>query len=150
MAGLDNILAPVRKWIEANLCVDIVRITAPPTEPAVLNEANGRLEHPEGEVLYEGPGAVQGGVAQSQVSSIPNAGQPWTQETHSRYRLMTPLTAPIAPKDAIVTVVQVHNSARNDLIGRSWLCQDPGIAATTEVVRITVLDQNQTAGLRLQ
>jgi hypothetical protein len=80
---------------------------------------------------------------------VPSAGQAWAQETHSRYRLMTPLEAPIPVKDAIVTVVQVHNPARTDLIGRSWLCQDPGIAATTEVVRITALDQNQTAGSRL-
>ncbi|QBJ94425.1 hypothetical protein D0Z67_29075 (plasmid) [Streptomyces seoulensis] len=129
--------------------MDTVRITLPPTEDAVLNETTGHLEYPPGDVLYEGPGAVQGGIAQSEVSSIPNAGQPWAQETHSRYRLMTPLTAPIAPKDAIVTVVQVHNPQQADLIGRSWLCQDPGIAATTEVIRITALDQNQTAGSRL-
>lgn len=148
MAGLDNILAGVTAWIGTNLLVDTVRITLPPTADPVLNEATGQLEYPEGEILYEGPGAVQGGVAQAQVSSVPNAGQPWASETHSRYRLMTPLKAPIAPKDAIVTVVQVHNPARTDLIGRSWLCQDPGIAATTEVVRITILDQNLTAGAR--
>lgn len=150
MAGLDSFLASTLTWIDKNLLIDTVRITAPPTEPPVLNQTTGQLEYPEGEVLYEGRGAVQGGIAQSEVSSIPNAGQPWTQETHSRYRMMTPLDAPIAPKDAIVTVVEVHNPARADLIGRSWICQDPGIAATTEVVRITALDQNETAGSRLQ
>ncbi|MFF7476677.1 DUF6093 family protein [Streptomyces sp. NPDC008092] len=150
MAGLDGILSGVVTWIETNLLVDTVRITLPPTDDPVLNRSTGQLEYPEGETLYEGLGAVQGGIAQSEVSSIPTANQPWAQETHSRYRLMTPLDAPIPPKDAIVTVVQVHNPARADLIGRSWLCQDPGIAATTEVVRITALDQNQTAGSRLQ
>lgn len=149
MAGLDNILAGVVSWIGTNLLVDTIRITLPPMGEAVLNETTGDLEYPQGDVLYEGPGAVQGGIAQSEVSSIPNAGQPWAQETHSRYRLMTPLEAPIPPKDAVVTVVQVHNPARTDLIGRSWICQDPGIAATTEVVRITALDQNETAGGRL-
>ncbi|MFK0288236.1 DUF6093 family protein [Streptomyces sp. NPDC090499] len=149
MAGLDQILSGVVTWIETNLLVDTIRITLPPTGDPVLNVDTKQLEYPPGEVLYEGLGAVQGGIAQSEVSSIPTAGQPWAQETHSRYRLMTPLAAPIPPKDAIVTVVQVHNPARTDLIGRSWICQDPGIAATTEVVRITALDQNQTAGSRL-
>jgi hypothetical protein len=149
MAGLDDILAGVVTWIDVNLLVDTVRITLPPDSGPVLNETTGQLEYPDGEVLYEGRGAVQGGIAQSEVSSVPSAGQAWAQETHSRYRLMTPLEAPIPVKDAIVTVVQVHNPARTDLIGRSWLCQDPGIAATTEVVRITALDQNQTAGSRL-
>lgn len=146
MAGLDNILAGVTGWIGKNLLVDTVRITLPPVGEPVLNEDTGQMEYPEGEVLYEGPGAVQGGIAQSEVTSTPNAGQPWAQETKSRYRLLTPLEAPIAPKDATVTVVQVHNPARTDLIGRSFMCQDPGIAATTEVVRVTALDQNQVAG----
>lgn len=146
MAGLDAILASTVTWIEKNLIVDTVRITAPPAGEPVLNEDTGLLEYPTGALIYEGPGAVQGGIAQSEVAAIPSAGQPWLQETTSRYRLMTPLTAPIAPKDAIVTVVQVHNPERTDLIGRSWICQDPGIAATTEVVRITALDQNQVAG----
>ena len=147
--GLDTILASTVTWIEKNLLVDTVRITLPPDGDPVLNRDTGQLEYPPGEVLYEGPGAVQGGLAQSEESSEPTANQPWAQETHSRYRLMTPLAAPIPPKDAVVTVIQVHNPARTELIGRSWLCQDPGIAATTEVVRITALDQNQTAGSRL-
>jgi hypothetical protein len=49
----------------------------------------------------------------------------------------------VAPKDAIVTVVQVHNPTNTVLLGRSWTCQDPGRASTTEVVRKTPLDQNQ-------
>ncbi|MGW2739123.1 DUF6093 family protein [Streptomyces sp. NPDC001288] len=155
MAGLDGILASTVAWIDKYLLVDTIRITLPPTDDPVLNEETGQLEYPEGETLYEGPGAVQGGIAQSEVSSVPTAGQPWAQETHSRYRLMTPLTlndqpVPIPPKDAIVTVTQSHDPSRTDLIGRSWICQDPGIAATTEVVRITALDQNQTAGSKLQ
>lgn len=151
MAGLDQILAGVVTWIGKNLLVDTVRITAPPTGEPVLNPDTGQLEYPPGEILYEGPGAVQGGIAQSEVTSIPNAGQPWAQESKSRYRLMTPLKidgvpVPIAPKDAIVTVIASHDPTRTDLLGRSWIVQDPGIAATTEVVRITALDQNQTGG----
>lgn len=146
MPGLDQILAGVVTWIDTNLLVDTVRVTMPPTGEPVLNEDTGALEYPDGEVLYEGPGAVQGGISQSEVAAIPNAGQQWVRETMSRYRLMTPIEAPIPQKDCIVTVIASHNPTRTDLLGRSWICQDPGIAATTEVVRITALDQNQTAG----
>ncbi|WP_330328179.1 DUF6093 family protein [Streptomyces pseudovenezuelae] len=146
MPGLDAALAGVKTWIGENLLVDTVRVDLPATGEPVLDPATGNLTRPTGETLYEGPGAVQGGTAQSEISATPGALQPWTQETKSRYRLLTPLSAPIAPKDAIVTVIQVHNPANAALIGRSWTCQDPGRAGTVEVVRITPLDQNQQRG----
>lgn len=146
MAGLDAVLASVAAWIGKNILLDTVRIELPATGDPILNEDTGELTRPQGDVLYEGPGAVQGGTAQSEISATPNALQPWIQETKSRFRLLTPLTAPLAPKDAIVTVVQVHNPANTALIGRSWICQDPGRAATIEAVRITPLDQNQARG----
>jgi len=146
MPGLEAALASVGAWIEQNVLLDTVRIRLPATGDPVLDPATGELTRPEGEVLYEGPGAVQGGTAQSEISATPGALQPWTQETKSRFRLLTPLTAPIAPKDAIATVVRVHNPANTALIGRSWVCQDPGRAATLEAVRITPLDQNQNRG----
>lgn len=150
MPGLDAALAGVRTWIDTNLLVDTVRVELPATGEPVLNEATGELERPRGEILYEGPGAVQGGTAQSEISATPGALQPWTQETKSRYRLLTPLAingheTPVPPKDAIITVIRVHNPANTALLGRSWTCQDPGRAGTTEVVRITPLDQNQAA-----
>lgn len=151
MPGLDAALAGVTQWIGVNLLVDTVRIERAATGKPVLNETTGELERPTGEVLYEGPGAVLGGVQQSEVYSTPGALAPWTQETKSRYRLLTPVkvngqTAPVPPKDAIVTVVQVHDPANTALIGRSWICQDPGRAATVEVVRTTPLDQIQDRG----
>lgn len=146
MPGLDAALAGVKKWIGANLLLDTVRIEIPGTGEPVLNEDDGTLTRPAPEVLYEGAGAVQGGTAQSEISSTPGGLQPWVQETRSRYRLLTPLTAPVPPKDAIVTVTAVHDVANAALIGRSWTCQDPGRAATIEVVRITPLDQNQQRG----
>ncbi|MCX5000991.1 DUF6093 family protein [Streptomyces longwoodensis] len=142
MAGLDAALAGVKQWISVNLLVDIVRIELPATGEPVLDEATGRLTRPAGEVLYEGPGAVQG-TARMEMNAAPGALQPWTTETRSRYQLLTPLTAPVAPKDAVVTVVQVHDPADTVLLGRSWTCQDPARASTIEVVRITALDQNQ-------
>jgi hypothetical protein len=146
MPGLDAALASVAAWIGENILVDQVRIELPATGDPVLDETTGELTRPAGETLYEGPGAVQGGTAQSEISATPNALQPWVQETKSRFRLLTPLSAPLAPKDAVVTVIQVHNPANTALIGRSWICQDPARAATIEAVRITPLDQNQDRG----
>ncbi|QKW31523.1 hypothetical protein HUT11_35770 (plasmid) [Streptomyces seoulensis] len=145
MPGLDAALTGVIAWIGDNLLIDTIRIQLPTTEEPVLNPDTGELTRPAGEVLYEGPGAVQS-TAQTALSSSPAALQPWTLETTSRFQLLTPLTAPIPPKDALITVVQVHNPANTALIGRSWVCQDPGRAATIEVVRVTPLDMLQDRG----
>ena len=143
MDGLD--LSAVVTWIEENILVDTVRITLPATGDPVLNEDTGQLEYPHGTVLYDGPGAVQGSSAQSEISATPNSSLPWVQETTSRYRLLTPLTATVAPKDALVSVTAVHDPANAALMGRSWICTDPGRAGTVEAVRVTPLDQNQQA-----
>ncbi|MEU7435737.1 DUF6093 family protein [Streptomyces sioyaensis] len=143
MRGLDAALAGATAWIGANLLVDTIRITLPATGDPVYNPDTGRNEYPPDEVLYEGPGAVQGGNDQSLISSTPDAGQMWVQETRSRYKLLTPLTAPIVPKDCVVTVIGVHNTANTALLGRFWIAQDPGRVATVEVVRVTPLDQIQ-------
>lgn len=143
MPGLDNALAAVGRWLDANVLLDTVRITRPGVGDPVYNPSTGQNEFPESTTVYEGPGAVQGGTAQSEMSAVPDAGQMWIQETRSRYRLLTPLTAPLAAKDDIVTVAAVHSPANVALIGRSWIAQDPSRAATLEAVRITPLDQNQ-------
>ncbi|MCI3279093.1 DUF6093 family protein [Streptomyces cylindrosporus] len=146
MPGLDTALAGVAKWLDGNVLLDTVRVELPASGTPVLNEDTGELVRPQGEILYEGPGAVQGGVNQSEIQSTPGALTPWVQETKSRYRMLTPLGAPVPRKDAIVTVVRVHNPANTALIGRAWICQDPGRAATVEVVRITPLDQIEDRG----
>lgn len=143
MAGLDQALAGVTRWIEKNLLIDTVRITLPgPTEP-VLNTETGQLEYPQGDVLYEGPGAIVPGSATMERSAVPDAVQPWAQQTRSSYVLLTPLEAPIPPEHAIASAVQVHDPQRTSLLGRTWLCADPGQAGTVEVVRRTALDQNR-------
>lgn len=145
MAGLDAALAGVTAWIGRNLLVDTVRVTAPATGGPVYNPDTGQNEYPPGAVLYEGPGAILGGTAQSEINAAPDVLQVWVGETKSRYRLLTPLTAPLAPKDAIIEVTAVHNPADTALLGRSWTAQDPSRASTVEVVRITPVDQNQAA-----
>ncbi|MFI1161364.1 DUF6093 family protein [Streptomyces sioyaensis] len=143
MNGLDAALAGAVRWIGMNLLVDTIRITLPATGDPVYDPATGQNEYPADQVLYEGPGAVQGGNDQSLISSTPDAGQMWVQETKSRYKLLTPLSAPLAPKDAVVTVIGVHNTTNTALLGRSWIAQDPARVATVEVVRVTPLDQIQ-------
>ncbi|CQR59295.1 DUF6093 family protein [Streptomyces leeuwenhoekii] len=143
MAGLDNALAGVVTWIQANLMVDTVRIVRPATGDPVLNPDTGRLEYPEPALVYEGIGAVIAAGAPGGISSLPSAILPWAEETMSPARLLTPLTAPIPARDDLVTVVAVHNPANAALIGRSWFCQDPGRASTVEVVRITPMDMKQ-------
>ncbi|MFJ8657453.1 DUF6093 family protein [Streptomyces rochei] len=141
---LPGILANVTGLVEGMLLLDQVRFSSP-AGPAVFNPGTGQYEAPEGSVFYEGPGAVQPG-AQSDAASAAVATQPWVNETTSRYRAYTPLTAPIAPRDTIITVIQVHPGGDTSLIGRQWRALDPSQGATLGVIRITGLDQIQQTG----
>jgi hypothetical protein len=145
MAGLDAALAGAVQWIADNLMVDTVRISRPATGDPILDPATGRLTYPEPELLYEGMGAVLSSGAPGGINALPSAVLPWTEETMSPARLLTPLEAPIPARDDLVFVVTVHNPANTALIGRKWFCQDPGRASTVEVVRITPLDMKQAS-----
>ncbi|MFF7631470.1 DUF6093 family protein [Streptomyces cyaneofuscatus] len=145
MAGLDRALDGAVAFIAKNLLIDTVRIVRRGDGEPVLNTTTGELEYPEGDVLYEGPGGVVAGSATMERSAVPDAVQPWAQQTRSTYVLFTPLAAPIPEEHAIVSVVQVHDPARTSLIGRTWICADQGQAGTVEVVRRTALDQNRPA-----
>lgn len=144
MAGLDTALAGVVTWINTNLLVDTVRVTLPATGEPVLNEDTGQLEYPAGDVLYEGPGAVFP-ASSPPLAVVSDANQPWVGETRSTYRLLTPLDAPVPPKDALIKVVAVTQPTRNVLLQRTWQASDPGRAGTIEAVRVTPLDQKQGA-----
>lgn len=140
MAGLDDAIAGAVAFIETNLLVDTIRLSAPASGEPVFNEDTGQLEYPEDELLYEGPGAVLP-VSGPPMTVIADTNLPWANATRSAYKLLTPLDAPIPAKDHIVAVVAVHNPNNTALLGRSWLCADPGRAGTVEAVRITPLDQ---------
>lgn len=141
MAGLD--LSGVADFLGSFLLVDTVRFATPAAGKPVFDKATGRYAYPQGEVFYEGPGAVQASGTPGGVSSLPVAGLPWSDETRSRYRALTPLEAPVAERDTIVTVVAVHEGGDLSLIGRQWRAQDPSVVGTLGVVRITGLDQVQ-------
>lgn len=146
MTGLDRALDGVVAFIAKNLLIDTVRIVRRSNGEPVLNTTTGELEYPEGDILYEGPGGVVAGSATMERSAVPDAVQPWAQQTRSTYVLFTPLAAPIPEEHAIVSVVQVHDPTRTSLLGRTWICADQGQAGTVEVVRRTALDQNRPAG----
>jgi hypothetical protein len=147
MAGLDTALAGVKLWLERTILIDTVRIALPATGEPVLNTTTGELEYPQGEVLYEGPGAVLPGSSTTGATTVPDGALPWAAQTRSAYVMLTPLEAPVPPEKAIASVVQVHDPARGGLLGRTWICSDPGKASTVEVVRSTDLDQNRAPGV---
>lgn len=139
MAGLDlSGLIPV---IEDLILLDTVRIASPAAGQRVFDPATGQYTYPDGEVLYEGRGAVQSAYTADVTASTPDINLPWVAETRSRYRLFTPLDVPVAQKDMIVTVVQVHPGGDLSLLGRRWRVQDPSTSGTLGVVRVTMLDQ---------
>ncbi|MFE9812411.1 DUF6093 family protein [Streptomyces sp. NPDC005548] len=148
MAGLDlTSLAPL---VEGLILLDTVRFSTPAVGKPVFDKDTGRYTYPVGEAFYEGPGAVQPASTPGGVSALPVAGQQWSDETSSKYRALTPLAAPLAPRDTIVTVVQVHPGGDLALLGRQWRVPDPSAVATLGVVRSTGLDQvqqTQQAGL---
>ncbi|MFD8488625.1 DUF6093 family protein [Streptomyces sp. NPDC059712] len=142
---LARILANVTPLVEGLLLLDTVRFAAP-GGPPVFNPDTNSYDVPEGVTLYEGPGAVQSGSLPESSSAVV-ATQPWVNETTSKYKAFTPLTAPIAARDTIVTVVQVHAGGDQTLVGRQWRAMDPSQGGTLGVVRITSLDQlQQSAG----
>lgn len=145
MGFLEAALAGAAVFINENVLLDTVRVALPGGGDPVLNETTGQLDYPEGDILYEGPGAAQPADAASQLSAHPDVLQPWVQETTSRYRLLTPLSAPIFPKDAVVTFVAVHDPANTSLIGRTWVCMDVSTGGTLETVRRTPIDQKRAA-----
>ncbi|MFF6866642.1 DUF6093 family protein [Streptomyces ardesiacus] len=139
MAGLD--LSGIVPVVEDLILLDKVRITSPASGPRVFNPVTGQYTYPEGTVLYEGRGAVQSAYTADVTASTPNSNLPWVAETRSRYRMFTPLAEPVAQKDMIVTVVEVHPGGDQALIGRQWRAQDPSTSGTLGVIRITMLDQ---------
>lgn len=140
MAGLDlSALVPV---IEDMILQDTVRFTTPGGAP-VFNPDTGQYEATPGDIIYEGPGAVQIAGTIGGVTSLPAPNLPWVDETRSKYKALTPLSAPIAERDTIVTVVAVHPGGDLSLLGRQWRAQDPSAGGTLGVIRQTTLDQIQ-------
>lgn len=141
MAGLD--LTGIAALVNGMILLDTVRITRPATGQPVFNPDTGEYTYPDPETVYEGRGAVQTAGTAAEVVAVPSANQPWVAETRSKYRLLTPLSAPVAEKDMLVSVITVHEGGDLALLGRQWRVQDPGGTGTISVVRTTAIDQVQ-------
>jgi len=141
MAALD--LSSLVGVVSNLLLLDTIRFSVPGSGAPVFNADTGEYAYPEDYPIYEGPGAIQVAASPGGVTSIPVPNQPWTDETNSRYRAFTPLSAPVAERDMLVTMVAVHPGGDLALLGRQWRVQDPGVAGTLSVVRVTSLDQVQ-------
>ena len=144
MAGLD--LSGIAALVQDLILLDTVRFTTPAAGTPVFDPDTGLYVYPEGDVIYEGPGAVQVSGTSDGVTAMPLPNLPWTDETRSRYKALTPRTAPIAQRDTIVTVVAIHPGGDLTMLGRQWRALDPSVGGTLGVVRITGLDQIQQNG----
>lgn len=141
MAGLD--LSGIAAFVEGLILLDTVRFSTPAAGKPVFDSTTGLYVYPEGDVIYEGRGAVQAAGTPGGVNGLPVGNLPWVDETRSGYKALTPLSAPIAERDTIVTVVAVHAGGDLTLLGRQWRVPDPSMGGTLGVVRVTGLDQIQ-------
>lgn len=134
-------LGAVSAIVEKKILTSEIRIYRP-GEP-VFNPDTGQYEPGPSITVYEGPGAVFPAGGPSVVLHL--AGQAYVDDTPSRYRLLTPLSAPVASREDTVTVVQADDEAA---IGRTWRVLDLGDTSTLSVVRTTWVDQiTQTTGV---
>lgn len=136
-------LSGITQLVETLIPWDTVRIANPAVGEPEFNPDTGLYVWPEQEIVYEGDGAVQPAGTAAEVVATPDANLPWAAETRSKYRLLTPLAAPPAEKDQLVTVLTIHKGGDLALLGRQWRTQDPSGAATMTVLRVTAIDQVQ-------
>lgn len=131
-------LGAVSAIVENKILTNKIRIYRP-GEP-VFNPDTGQYEPGPPVTVYEGPGAVFPAGGPSVVLHI--AGQAYVDDTPSRYRLLTPLSAPVASREDTVAVVQSEDESA---IGRTWRVIDIGETSTLSIVRTTWVDQNTQA-----
>ncbi|WP_274558062.1 DUF6093 family protein [Streptomyces spiramyceticus] len=128
-------LGAVSAIVERKILTNKVRIERK-GEP-VFNPDTGQYEPGPPVMVYEGPGAVFPTGGPSVVLHL--AGQAYVDDTPSRYRLLTPLAAPVASREDSVSVVEADDEAA---IGRTWRVVDISETSTLSVVRTTWVDQN--------
>ncbi|MEW2257951.1 DUF6093 family protein [Streptomyces sp. NPDC047869] len=124
-------IAPVMKRIMVNT----VQIFRP--GPQVLSEDTGEYVAGPDVVVWEGSGAVFAADGPGMVMSP--AGQAYHDDARDRYRLLTPLEAPLASRDDCVRVTNA--TADPGLLGRVWRVLDISDANTLAVVRTTWMDE---------
>lgn len=129
-------LSQARTDLEAQL-TDTVRISRTAGQP-VLDPTTGEPGQTPTSVVYEGPGAVLSTHGQIVLGQV--LGTDWLSEGSAWYRLVTPVTAPIALPGDLVEVV----TETGGLAGRTWLADDATEASTVEICRSTRLMERIT------
>lgn len=141
MAGLD--LTGLIPGLEQMLLLDTVRVTAPAITSPVLDDSTGQLTQPTGGPVYEGDGCILP-VGNRPPESAPYALKAYMDNPRSVFRLLTPVSAALVPRDAIVEVLR---SARDDaLVGPAWRALDASVPASQIVLRETWLQLQKRAG----
>jgi hypothetical protein len=134
-------LAAVATIVETRILVDTVEIFRP--GPQILNPDTGVYEPGPDLVLYQGTGAVFSQGGPGLVLSL--EGQAYADDTRNRYRLLTPLDAPLGSRDDHVRVTVATQDT--GLLNRTWRVLDISDANSLAVVRTTWLDEStQTTG----
>lgn len=128
-------LGAVSAIVEKKVLTDTVRIYR--AGDPVFNPETGQYEPGPPVTVYEGPGAVFPASGPSVVLHL--EGQAYVDDTPSRYRVLTPLSAPVASREDTVEVVDATDPAA---LGRTWRVVDISETSTLSVVRTTWVDQN--------
>jgi hypothetical protein len=128
-------LRAVSDLIQRKILTDTVRISRE-GEP-VFNPDTGQYEPGPPVILYEG----QGGIFPSGDPGIVLhlEGQAYVDDSASKYKLITPLDAPVASRGDTVSIIAGADPAA---VSRTWRVLDVGQTSTLAVVRTTFLDQN--------
>ncbi|MGW1093153.1 DUF6093 family protein [Streptomyces sp. NPDC002596] len=129
-------LSQARADLKAQL-TDTVRISRTAGQP-VLDPVTGEPGQTPTTVVYDGPGAVLSTHGQIVLGQV--LGQDWLSEGSAWYRLVTPVSAPVALLGGLVEVV----TETGGLAGRIWLADDVTAASTVEICRSTRLMERIT------
>jgi hypothetical protein len=121
--------------IESRILVDTVEIFRP--GPPVLEEASGEYVPGQDTIVYHGQGAVFSTGGPGLTLSL--AGQAYADDTRNRYRLLTPLSAPLASREDHVRVIVATQDP--GLLRRTWRVMDISDANSLAVLRTTWLDE---------
>jgi hypothetical protein len=88
-------------------------------------------DHPAGAGMWTAPGAPANRPAAAAADAV--------DDSASRYKPHTPLSAPLASRGDTVELTEAADPAA---LGRTWRVLDLGQTSTLAVVRTTFLDQN--------
>ncbi|MFG2022312.1 DUF6093 family protein [Streptomyces sp. NPDC048825] len=132
-------LGAVSAIVEKKILTDVIKIYRP-GDP-VFNPDTGQYEPGPPVGIYEGRGGIFPSGDPGIVLHL--EGQAYVDDSSSKYKLLTPLDAPVASRGDTVSVVA---SADPAAVGRTWRVLDVGQSSTLAVVRTTFLDQNTQSG----